>query len=167
MAVVTLVLAMSRNGVIGDRGAIPWHIADDLRRFKSLTLGKPLVMGRKTWDSLPKKPLPGRTNIVVTRQPGWQAEGARIAHSLEAALTAARTENPEQIMVIGGAEIYRQALPLAARIELTLVESDVAGDTVLAPFDPKIWRRTFYEERRTPDGLVYAYLTLERDDVPK
>jgi dihydrofolate reductase len=165
-ASITLVLAMSENGVIGDRGAIPWHIADDLRRFKALTMGRPLVMGRKTWDSLPRKPLPGRTNIVVTRRPGWREEGAVTASSLEAALAAARAENPDAVMVIGGAQIYAQALPLAGRIELTLVRAMIDGDTRLPAFDPAGWCEVWREEHAPPQGPAYAFVTLERRSVP-
>ena len=118
-APIILVLAMADNGVIGVSGAIPWRIADDMKRFKALTMGKPIVMGRKTWDSFPKKPLPGRTNIVVTRDRSWRAQGATVAHSFEDALTLAEREQPSEIAVIGGAEIYKAALPLATRIELT------------------------------------------------
>jgi len=162
MSIITLVVAMSENGVIGASGAIPWRIPEDLRRFKSLTLGKPILMGRKTWDSFPKKPLPGRSNIVITRQGGWQAQGARVVHSLDDALALAGEENPEQIMIIGGAQIYAQALPLAARIELTLVQADFAGDTMMPPFDKNVWRETARENHATPGGLGYAYVTLER-----
>src|ERR1700744_2459944 len=109
---VTLILAAVGNGVIGKDGSIPWRISDDLKRFKALTLGKSVVMGRKTWDSLPRKPLPGRRNIVVTRQAAWREGGAEVM-PLEAALAQG------DVMVIGGAEIYRAALPKAQRIELT------------------------------------------------
>ena len=164
-APVILVLAMAENGVIGDKGGLPWHIADDLRRFKALTMGRPLVMGRKTWDSLPRKPLPGRTNIVITRQLGWRADGAVTAASLEDALAAARTENPDAVMVMGGAQIYAQALPLAARIELTLVCSVIEGDTRLAAFDFAAWREIGREEHVPPEGPAYAFVTLERRSV--
>src|SRR3954467_9212720 len=120
---VTLILAAAQNGVIGKDGAIPWRIADDMKRFKALTLGKRVVMGRKTWDSLPRKPLPGRENVVVTRDPAWHAEGARSAPSVQAALGGA-------VVVIGGAGIYGAALPLADRIELTEVHDEFAGDAV-------------------------------------
>ena len=134
-AAIVLVLAMSDNAVIGDRGGIPWRIPDDMKRFKRLTLGKPIIMGRKTWDSFPKKPLPGRTNIVVTRDRSWRDEGAVAVHSFEEALTKARGENPSEISVVGGAEIYKAALPFADRVELTQVHLTVAGDTRLPPAD--------------------------------
>ena len=153
---ITLVLAMAKNGVIGKRGAIPWRIADDLKRFKQLTMGKPVIMGRKTWDSLPKKPLPGRDNIVVTRQKGWSAEGAIAMHSLAEALA-----RDGDVSVIGGGEIYREALPRAGRIELTQVHRDFEGDAYFA-FDKSAWREIAREQHQTPDGLAYSYVTLVR-----
>ena len=157
MSEIVLVLAVAENGVIGKKGAIPWHISDDMKRFKTLTLGHTVVMGRKTWDSLPKKPLPGRINVVVTRQQDWQAEGAVVAHSLGQA-TAGTSGT---VMVIGGAEIYERALPLATRIELTEVHKDFAGDASFT-FDRKGWHETAREERVTPEGLRYSYVTLTR-----
>jgi dihydrofolate reductase len=123
-------------------------------------------MGRKTWDSLPRKPLPGRTNIVITRQPGWRAEGAVTATSLDDALVAARAENPDAVMVIGGAQIYAQALPLAAQIELTLVRAAIEGDTRLPAFDPAGWREVRREDHAPPQGPAYAFVTLERRSIP-
>jgi len=153
---ITLVLAMARNGVIGHAGAIPWRLSDDLKRFKQLTMGRPVVMGRKTWDSLPRKPLPGRDNIVVTRQPGWSAEGAIVAHSLDEALT-----NASDASVIGGGELYREALARADRIELTEVHRDFEGDAHFA-FDRAAWREIAREDHIAPDGLAYSYVTLVR-----
>ena len=154
---ITLVLAMAKNGVIGKGGAIPWRIADDLKRFKQLTLGKPVIMGRKTWDSLPKKPLPGRDNIVVTRQRDWSAEGAINASSLDEALAKSRDVN-----VIGGGEIYHEALAHADRIELTEVHRDFDGDAHFT-FDRSDWREIAREDHVTPDGLGYSYVTLVKD----
>lgn len=156
---ITLILAMAENGVIGNKGAIPWRIADDMKRFKALTLGKPVVMGRKTWDSLPRKPLPDRTNIVVTRQPGWSADGAVTASSLDDALSKA--DGAAEVMVIGGGEIYRAALAHADRIELTEVHGAFDGDAHFA-FDRASWREAARESRTTPDGLAYSYVTLTR-----
>ena len=156
---ITLILAMADNGVIGKNGAIPWRISDDLKRFKQLTMGKPVVMGRKTWDSLPKKPLPERTNIVVTRQPGWKGEGAVAASSLDDAL--AKAAQAAEVMVIGGAEIYRAALAKAQRIELTEVHRSFEGDAVFS-FDRGAWREVAREEHVTPDGLSFSYVTLTR-----
>jgi dihydrofolate reductase len=154
---IVLVLAIAQNGVIGKNGAIPWHISDDMKRFKALTLGHTVVMGRKTWDSLPKKPLPGRVNVVVTRQQDWQAEGAVVAHSLGQATAG----TSGAVMVIGGAEIYERALPLATRIELTEVHKNFPGDAFFA-FNRKGWHETAREDRVTPDGVRYSYVTLTR-----
>ena len=156
---ITLILAMADNGVIGKNGAIPWRISDDLKRFKQLTAGKPVVMGRKTWDSLPRKPLPERTNIVITRQPGWQAEGAVTASSWDEALS--QTADAAEVMVIGGAEIYRVALPHAQRIELTEVHHPFEGDARFG-FDREAWREVAREEHATQDGLSFSYVTLTR-----
>src|SRR5581483_12087417 len=109
-AIVSLVIARATDGVIGQRGQMPWRIPADMKHFKAVTMGKPCIMGRKTWDSLPKKPLPGRTNIVVTRDTGFRAEGAAIAHSFAEAAACAETEAPTEIAVIGGADLYREAL---------------------------------------------------------
>ena len=162
MTTIALVVARANNGVIGNKGAIPWRIAEDMRRFKALTLGKPVIMGRKTWDSLPKKPLPGRTNIVVTRDRAFTAEGAVVVHDIGEALARADGENPSEIAVIGGAEIYAAALPLANRVHLTEVAADFDGDATLPPFDPAAWHETSREVHVTPEGLSYAFVTLER-----
>ena len=156
---ITLVLAMAENGVIGNQGAIPWRIADDMKRFKALTVGKTVVMGRKTWDSLPRKPLPDRVNIVVTRQPDWSAEGAVTASSLDDAL--AKAQKPAEVMVIGGGEIYRAALARADLIELTEVHGAFDGDAHFA-FDRTAWREVARARHTTPDGLAYSYVTLIR-----
>jgi dihydrofolate reductase len=133
-----------------------------MKRFKAVTMGKPIVMGRKTWDSFPKKPLPGRTNIVMTRDAEWRADGAVVVHSLDDALARAESEHPQEIAVIGGAEIYKLALPRAGRIHLTEVHADVAGDATLPGFDPAQWRETAREDHVTADGLRYSYVTLDR-----
>jgi len=152
---IVLVVAAARNGVIGKDGAIPWRLPEDMKRFKALTLGHTVVMGRKTWDSLPPKnrPLPGRRNLVETRDTNWRAEGAERV-TLETALAG-------DVFVIGGAEIYRAALPLAGRIELTEVQGDFDGDAHFT-FDRAQWRETAREDRVTADGLVYSFVTLEK-----
>jgi dihydrofolate reductase len=156
---ITLVLAMAENGVIGKDGAIPWRIADDMKRFKALTLGKPVVMGRKTWDSLPRKPLPDRINIVVTRQVDWQADGAVAASSFDDALRKA--QGAADVMVIGGGEIYCAALAQADRIELTEVHRAFEGDAAF-DLDRSGWKEIAREDHATPDGLAYSYVTLTR-----
>jgi dihydrofolate reductase len=159
---LTLVVAVAENGVIGNKGALPWRIPEDLKRFKALTLGKPCIMGRKTWDSLPKRPLPGRTNIVVTRDSAFRAEGAEVAHSFEEALVIAARGIPAEIMIIGGAAIFAAALPLARRVELTEVMAAPEGDAFMPPFDCAQWQETKREGPYEAGALRYAFVTLER-----
>ena len=162
MSRISLVLAMADNGVIGDRGAIPWRIPDDMRRFKALTMGKPIVMGRKTWDSFPKKPLPGRTNIVITRERNFRADGALIVHSLDEALAVARREGTDEIAIIGGSQIYLDALPHAGLVHLTEVHMNAQGDVRMPEFDASTWRETAREEHAPDKGPSFSYVTLER-----
>lgn len=156
---IFLVVAVADNGVIGIGGGMPWHLSADFRRLKALTMGKPLVMGRKTFDSLPGL-LPGRRHIVITRDPDWIAEGAERAASLDEAL---RIANAPQIAIFGGAEIYALALPQADRIELTEVHAAPAGDTRFPAFDRCEWAETFREahpaEGRNPG---FDFVTLLR-----
>jgi dihydrofolate reductase len=165
VTVISLVLARADNGVIGNAGGLPWRLPDDMRRFKALTMGKPVVMGRKTWQSLPKKPLPGRTNIVVTRDVGFHAEGAVVVHTLDGAIARAQSENLEEIAIIGGAQIYTAALPLASRIHLTEVHTDADGDTHMPAFDSKVWREVTREDHppSAGGGIAFSYVTLERN----
>ena len=158
---VVFVVARAQSGVIGRDNALPWHLPDDLRRFKALTLGKPVLMGRRTFESI-GRPLPGRHNIVLTRDPRWSAPGVTVVRSLDEALAAAG-DAPE-IMVIGGADLYRQALPLARRIELTEVESDLDGDVHLAAFPSSEWRESAREAHAADDrhALPFSFVTLER-----
>lgn len=148
---LVFVVARAANGVIGRDGTLPWRIPADLKRFKALTLGAPMIMGRKTFESLPGL-LPGRRHLVLTRDAGWTGQGAEVVHSVEAAL--ARIEGP-RASVIGGAEIYRLFLPLADRIELTEVHGAPEGDTVMPPFEG--WRETARE-----DHHGYSFVTLVR-----
>jgi len=162
---ITLVVARAANGVIGRDGGLPWHLREDLQHFKRLTVGKPVVMGRKTFESI-GKPLPGRHNIVVTRQADWRADGVTTAPNLAEAIVAAgldpRTRAPE-IMVIGGGEIYAQALPLAGCIQLTEVHADVAGDTRFPALDPAQWRETARADHAAANGQpAFSFVTLER-----
>ena len=143
---VTLVLAMARNGVIGRDGGLPWRLPTDMKRFKADTMGKPVVMGRRTWESFPRRPLPGRLNIVVTRDRAFRAEGAVVVHSLEEALARAGDADGDEICVIGGGQIYRQALPLADRLNGTHVMADVAGDVRFPDIDPGAWKVVASEE---------------------
>ena len=157
MSEIVLVVAVAENGVIGQGGKIPWHISEDLKRFKALTMGHSVVMGRKTWDSLPRKPLSGRANVVVTRQKDWNAEGAITAASLGEAIAG----TSGTVMVIGGGEIYAAALPMATRVELTEVHQVFDGDAKFE-FDRSGWTETARESHVTPDGLRYSYVTLTR-----
>ena len=149
---VFLVVAVADNGVIGADGALPWYISGDLRRFKALTMGQPMVMGRKTFESLPGL-LPGRRHIVLTRDKGWAEDGAEIARSVEEALQIA---NAPHIAVVGGAEIYRLFLPLAHRIELTEVHQEPEGDTRFPEFERSDWTENF-REHHPADGKVPAF----------
>jgi dihydrofolate reductase len=159
-APVSLVLARADNGVIGDKGRLPWHLPEDLKRFKALTLGKPCIMGRKTWDSLPKKPLPGRTNIVVTRNRAFAAEGSLAVRSFEEALREAQKLASSEIMVIGGAEVFAAALTRAARIHLTEIHASPDGDVRMPGFSPHFWRETAREDH--PGLPAHSYVTLDR-----
>jgi dihydrofolate reductase len=165
---LVLVLARARNGVIGNSGALPWHLPDDLKRFKRMTVGKPVIMGRKTFESI-GKPLPGRQNIVLTRDPDWRAEGVRVAANLAEAVAAAGLDpraRADGIMVIGGAQIYAEALPSATRIELTEVDAEPEGDTVMPPFNPQRWREAARETHPPADGRPgFAFVTLLRKDA--
>jgi dihydrofolate reductase len=161
-AIVTLIVAAAENGVIGKAGALPWHLSEDLKRFKRLTLGKPCIMGRKTWDSLPRKPLPGRTNIVLTRDPGFVADGAVRAASFTEALAHARAEHPGEIMVIGGEAVFAAALPEAGRIELTEVHAAVDGDAAMPVFDRREWHEVKREGPLFQGALAFSFVTLER-----
>lgn len=156
---IVLVVAVADNGVIGAEGGMPWHISADFRRVKALTMGKPLVMGRKTFDSLPGI-LPGRRHIVITRDAAWQAEGAERAESLEQALALA---NAPEVIIFGGAQIYAQALPLADRIELTEVHAAPIGDTRFPDFDRNAWTETFREAHPAGDAVPgFDFVTLLR-----
>jgi dihydrofolate reductase len=164
MSRIALVVAVARNGVIGQGGALPWHIPSDLKRFKTITLGKPVIMGRKTWESLKLRPLPGRLNIVITRQTGYRAEGAEVATGARDALRIANAEQPEEICVIGGGEIYGAFLPLASRIYLTEVDLEPAGDTVFPNLNPKEWQEVAREvhARSDRDDAGFVLRTLDR-----
>ena len=157
---IVFIVARADNGVIGRDGGLPWRLPADLRRFKALTMGTPMIMGRKTFDSFPA-PLPGRRHIVLTREPGWRAEGAETAADVESAIALAG--DVPAISVIGGAEIFALFLPLATRIELTEVQVEAAGDTVMPPFSPAMWRETAREAHAPEDGRPgYSFVTLAR-----
>jgi dihydrofolate reductase len=159
MSTISLVVAVAKNGVIGRDNDLPWRIPEDLKRFKALTMGKPVIMGRKTWDSLPKKPLPGRTNIVVTRNPEFRADGAVIAHSFADAVAKA---GENEIAVIGGQAIFAEALPIADIIHMTQVAASPEGHAFMPLIDRTQWRETARDGPHTADGLRYSFVTLER-----
>ena len=158
---VTIIAVLGRNRVIGKGNRMPWHISDDLKRFKAVTLGHPVVMGRKTFQSI-GKPLPGRDNIVITRSHAFAAPGCRVVHSLAEALTAA--QGAPEVFVIGGAEIYAPALPLADRLQLTEVDAAIDGDAYFPDFDRSAWREVSREPGSTagPDRIRYDFVTYER-----
>lgn len=140
---LTLVVAMARNRVIGIDNRLPWHLPGDLKRFRALTMGHSVVMGRRTWESI-GRPLPGRRMLVVSRTPGYRAEGCEVFASLDAALSACRGD--AEVFVIGGEQLFAAAMPRANRIHLTVVEAEFAGDTFMPAIDPGEWRET----ARTP-----------------
>jgi dihydrofolate reductase len=161
---VSLIWAQAANRVIGDNGTLPWRLPEDLTRFRSLTIGSTVVMGRATWESLPEKfrPLPGRRNVVLSRRPGWQAAGAVVATALEDALAAAA----EPVWVIGGASVYRSALPFADRIEVTEIDASFAGDAYAPEIGPD-WRVTGREPdsgwQQSRGGLRYRTVSYARN----
>ena len=158
---VGLIYARARNGVIGRGGVMPWHLPEDMAHFKQVTMGCPVIMGRKTWESLPPRfrPLQGRRNIVITRQADWHAEGAHRASSLEQALALCAGE--PLVWVIGGGEIYAQAVPLADIAEVTEIERDFDGD-VYAPALGPGWRQARRERHHSPAGFDYSFVSYEK-----
>ena len=157
---IHLVAAVASNGVIGARGKLPWHLPEDLQHFKALTFGHPVIMGRRTWDSL-AKPLPGRENIVVTRERAFDAPGASVATSLETAL-ALCADSP-LAFVIGGGELYAAALACADVLLLTEIQRDFEGDARFPEFDRAAWRESERIARSTTDGMRYDFVRYERD----
>ena len=164
---LTIVVAVAENGVIGRDNDLPWRLKTDLARFKRLTMGKPLIMGRRNWDAI-GRPLPGRRTIVLTRNAGFQAAGATVAHSWEAAKAlaeqAAREMGAPEVIVAGGAEIYRLALPETQRLRLTRVHVAAPGDVVFPPYDRSLFRESFREEHPAgpDDEHPFTFLDLER-----
>lgn len=164
---LAIIVAAAENGVIGRNNALPWHLPEDLRYFKRVTMGKPIVMGRKTYEAI-GKPLPGRTNIVITRNSAFRAEGVKVVSSLEAALelagNVAAIDGVEEAVVIGGSEIYQSAIPLADRLYITEVHASVEGDAVLPRIDWAQWRETSreYHAAQAPDHYDYSFVCYER-----
>jgi dihydrofolate reductase len=159
--ILSLIVAVARNGVIGRDNKLPWHLPADLKHFKSVTMGKPVVMGRKTWESI-GRPLPGRKNIVISRNPDFRAEGCEVVSSLDAALRVCA--GAEEIFVIGGSQLYAEALNRASRLYVTRIEDDVAGDTFFPAIDPAAWQ-IVSSEIHAPDErnrLPFRFEMLER-----
>jgi dihydrofolate reductase len=163
---VSLIVAMAQNGVIGRSNALPWRLPQDLKRFRASTLGKPLLMGRKTYESI-GRPLQGRANLVLTRDRLWRAHGVIAVHSLEDALT--RAGPAEELVAIGGAAVYRLVLPVARRIYLTHVHADVPGDTFFPDFDPMQWADVECTTHPADEQHAYpvTFVTLERRNAPE
>jgi len=151
---ISIIVAASTNNVIGAQGDLPWKLPDDLRRFKQLTMGKPIVMGRRTYESI-GRPLPGRQSIVITRQPGFVAEGCDVVASPAAALVAAG--DSAEIMIIGGSQIYELFLPKAGRLYLTRVHADIEGDAYFPDIDEQDWRLSASEAHEVSDANDYAF----------
>ena len=171
---INLIWAQARHRVIGFKGSMPWHLPEDLAYLKRMTLGSFVVMGRKTWDSIPPKfrPLPGRTNVVITRQIDWRADGAVPANNILEALSICEhmsiilDPSPEQVWVIGGAQIYAEALPLAKRILVTEIDSDFEGDA-FAPELGADWQETAREPHTSKTGLAFSFVTYVRTEIRK
>ena len=156
---LAIVVAIASNGVIGRDGTLPWHLPEDLRHFRALTLGHAVVMGRRTWQSL-RGPLPGRQNLVVTRQRDFAAEGAEVAGSLDEALV--KVTRPQPVFCMGGAELYAQALPRADLLHITEIQRAFPGDTFFPPFDRALFREVERVSHRSESDLGYDFVTCER-----
>lgn len=154
MSRVALIVAMAKNRVIGAANKIPWHLPNELQLFKRLTMGHHIVMGRKTYESIGRL-LPGRTTVIVTRQRGYEVPGALIAHSVAEAIDACKAD--DEIFVIGGADLFREALPIADRLYLTLVDAEPQGDVLMPDFDQRIWRETSSESFTADEKHAHAY----------
>jgi dihydrofolate reductase len=163
---VSLIVAMAQNGVIGRANSLPWRLPQDLKRFRAFTLGKPVLMGRKTYESI-GRPLQGRANLVLTRHRSWHAQGVIVVHSLEQALKQAR--EAAELVAIGGAEVYRLVLPVARRMYLTHVHADVPGDTYFPDFDATQWADVEYTSHPADGEHAYpvTFVTLERRNAPE
>ena len=155
--------AVAENGVIGRNNALPWHLPQDMRYFKRTTMGKPILMGRKTWDSI-GRPLPGRSNIVISRQPGLQLRGVQVVSELDAALALAESASAEEMVVIGGTEIYRLTLPRARRLYLTEVHAEVTGDAHFPAWQRRDWREISRQHcaKDETNPYDYSFVVYER-----
>lgn len=166
---LSLIVAMAENHVIGRNNQLPWYLPQDLKYFKAVTMGKPIIMGRKTYESI-GKPLPGRPNIVVSRNADWQAEGISVKHSLEQALAYGESlleiNGGEELMLIGGAQLYQAALPMAQRLYLTRVHAEVEGDAYFPEFEQSQWQEVGREDFQAdgPNPYDYSFIVLDKKD---
>lgn len=160
MQKITLIAALAQNHVIGKNNQMPWHIPEDFAFFKQYTMGKPVIMGRKTWESLPKKPLPNRRNIVITRQMGFQAAGAEVFSSVQAALNACADAG--EIIIMGGEQIYAQTLDLATDLRLTEVKLTPDGDAFFPKFSPECWQKKSHETHLSKNNIEFAFTHYTR-----
>ena len=158
MPKIYLVAAVAANGVIGRRGQLPWHLPEDLKHFKRLTLGHPVIMGRRTWESL-RGPLPGREHIVVTRRAGYEAPGAAVANSLQAALALCAGESVA--FVVGGHDLFAESLPIAAGLVMTEIARDYEGDILFPEYDRSRWKETQREHHTAADGTKFDFVLYE------
>ncbi|MFQ6370790.1 type 3 dihydrofolate reductase [Shewanella sp. YIC-542] len=161
---IALIAAMANNRVIGKDNNMPWHLPEDLRHFKQVTMGKPVVMGRRTFQSI-GRPLPGRQNIVITREAQLQFAGVTMASSLSDAV--AKADTCDELMIIGGGQLYQEALPLADKLYLTHIELDVAGDTWFPQWDDGSWLKIAEDSNRSADGLAYHFVTYQKRTAEK
>ncbi len=160
--IVSMVMAMDENRLIGKSGGLPWHIPRDLKWFKANTLGKPIVMGRRTWDSLPIKPLPGRPNIVLTRDESWNFDGVIKATAFDQALSMAEKLGSDEVAIIGGATLCQQAMPHVSKLYLTLVHATFEGDTWLDSYEPSHWNEVYSELVTEDVPYPVTFKILER-----
>jgi len=160
---ISIIVAVSKNGVIGRNNQLIWRLPNDLKQFKQLTMSHPMIMGRKTFASI-GKPLPGRTSIIISRNPNWQADGCVVVGSLEAALEAARQTSTDEVFIIGGAEIYRLALPMAHKIYLTHVHTEVVGDAFFEITNPQNWQETARVQHQADEkhACSFDFIELEK-----
>ncbi|MCX7628108.1 MAG: dihydrofolate reductase [Methylophilaceae bacterium] len=157
--ILSVIAAVSRNGIIGRDNALPWHLPEDLKRFKALTMGHHIIMGRRTYESLGRL-LPGRTTVIVSRSPGYQVPGARVESSLRLAIAAC--EDDPEVFVIGGAALYREALPIAQRLYLTEIDGDFEGDVRFPDYDRAVWEEKERETHVSAQGLHFSFVRLEK-----
>ena len=162
---ISIIAALGKNRAIGKNNQLLWHLPEDLKRFKTLTMGHPVIMGRKTFDSIVSvlgKPLPDRTNIVITRNADWAYAGAEVAHTLEEALSAAKALGDSKVFIIGGAQIYAQALPLADRLYLTLVDAEKDADAFFPAYEHLFPKKILRGEGVSPEGIGYQWIDYEQ-----